>query len=85
MRATRFERATFNLGSGSPPQTSGDSAQLTEGGIARSVYDSNGCALGSVVGCLAAVVRRDASGRQGDGGGCCVVECVWLVWESRGC
>ena len=33
-RATRFERATFSLEGGSPPQTSGDSRQLTEGGIA---------------------------------------------------
>ena len=33
-RATRFERATFSLEGGSPPQTSGESTQLTEGGIA---------------------------------------------------
>ena len=33
-RATRFERATFSLEGGSTPQTSGDSTQLTEGGIA---------------------------------------------------
>ena len=33
-RATRFERATFSLEGGSPPQTSGESTQLTEAGIA---------------------------------------------------
>ena len=33
-RVKGIEPSTFSLGSGSPPQTSGDSAQLTEGGIA---------------------------------------------------
>ena len=34
-RVKGIEPSTFSLGSGSPPQTSGDSAQLMEGGIAR--------------------------------------------------